>query len=81
MRRGFVSEVWLWHNSVAPHVAGNVCSLGEAVVGRDVVGGQSLNPKQASPMSSSRFLTPLIAEKRRRIAGDGRAMAEPGSVE
>ena len=39
------------------------------------------DPKQASPMSGSRFLAPLIAEKRRRIAGDGRAMAEPGSIE
>jgi hypothetical protein len=39
------------------------------------------DPKQASPMSGSRFLAPLIAEKRRRIAGDRRAMAEPGSIE
>ena len=32
-------------------------------------------------MSGSRFLAPLIAETRRRIAGDRRAMAEPGSIE
>ncbi len=30
------------------------------------------DPKQALPMSGSRFLAPLIAEKRRRIAGDSR---------
>ena len=34
-----------------------------------------------SRVSGSRFLAPLIAELRRRIAGDRRAMAEPGSIE
>jgi hypothetical protein len=40
-----------------------------------------LDPKHASPMSGRRFLAPLIAETRRRIAGDRPAMAEPGSIE
>jgi hypothetical protein len=40
-----------------------------------------LDPEQASPMSGRRFLAPLIAETRRRIADDRRAMAEPGSIE
>src|SRR6516164_4981019 len=38
-------------------------------------------PSSRPPMSGRRFLTPLIAETRRRIAGDRLAMAEPGSVE
>jgi hypothetical protein len=47
-------------------------------------------PKQASLMSGSRFPArflgaplgaPLSAEPRRRIAGDRRAMAKPGSIE
>ena len=38
-------------------------------------------PKQASPMSRRRFLAPLIAETRRRIAVDMPTMAEPGSIE
>jgi len=32
-------------------------------------------------VSGSRFVPPLIAETLRRIAGDGRPMAEPGSIE
>jgi len=32
-------------------------------------------------MSDRRFLAPLIAETRRRIAGDGLPVAEPGSIE
>jgi hypothetical protein len=32
-------------------------------------------------LSGRRFLAPLIAETRRRIAGDRPAMAEPGSIE
>jgi hypothetical protein len=39
------------------------------------------DPNQASPRSGRRFLAPLIAEPRRRIAGDRPAMAEPGSIE
>jgi hypothetical protein len=38
------------------------------------------DPKQASSMSGRRFLAPLITERRRRIAGDRPAMAEPGST-
>ena len=46
----------------------------------------SFRPKHAFLISGSRFLAcfvgaPLVAEPRRRIAGDRRAMAEPGSVE
>ena len=42
---------------------------------------RAFDPKQASPMSGSRFLTPLIAEPGRSIAGDRRAMAESGGIE
>ena len=53
---------------------------------KEVASAYEFGPKQASLMSGGPFLArflgaPLIAETRRRIAGDRLAMAEPGSIE
>jgi hypothetical protein len=61
-------------------------AIGPIFIGRGDAASRSrridaIDPKQASAMSGSRFLAPLIAELRRRIAGDRLAVAEPGGIE
>jgi hypothetical protein len=53
---------------------------------KEIASAYEFGPKQASLVSGGPFIAPflgapLIAEPRRRIAGDRRAMAEPGSIE